>query len=1040
MTSATRILCCLCWLGFTALMPALALAAAGVPVAHGSIIRSDARIAFEWPEPVKFDVKADGTTLTIAFAKKANPSLGELLGNLYPYVKSAQLRSDGKTLSLSLDKPYKIRTFQTDNVIGVDLLDVDLRKRPGYQAQAAAAAGLEPAAGEKPEEAKPAAAEPAPEAKPAAETPPAEEKSKQEAEPAEAAADKPKEAEAPAKYDGPNDSLAAPERSQEQGSDGNALKVSVSSSEDSAVIRLPFRERMDIAAFIRNNTLWVVLGKTVPLNLSDFKGDHKSVIGKPEIYPGKTTILRIPVGDGMSASASKEENSLEWAILVAQAKKPLASPLKIDVNTEPPAPPHVFVNTLQTGEAVTIKDPQIGDELIVVPLFTPGEGMPFAREFVDFTLMESAQGLITVKKTDDLSITALRNGLRITVPQGAALTPGLPEVEKNASAQALQIVPTLFAYEKWKLPDNIPERAYVRDMMTKIVLSENVQEANDQRVRLAQVYLASGMAAEAQAMLEAVRRTDAQFYRSSKLAAMAGAAHFLMARYMDASRAFAASELNNNREMDYWRNMLADLTGRVGKYNYLELNEDYISHYPPVLRQKLAVVAADRGIDAKEYNTAIRIFETLKKDYSSKTVEESKADKLEVDKTMLKDDTMSPIVPYVNYLMAKIAADTGQSEDSIKSMADLAGDYRHPFVRSRAEFARIIWEMNRDIINKGQVVERLERLRLAWHGDTLELKVLDFLGDIYLDNKDYLNAMRIWDNAVFAYAGTSRAIELQRKLEETFVLIFKEGIVSQLPPLEALALYYQYKNYAPPGSIGREVIANLADRLVGVDLLEQGASLLEHQMRHDAEKSQRSQLGAKVASIHLLNHEPRKALRALQDSVYGENPLALHQLRNRLAAQALVELGESERAWQILAHDETPDAERIRLNILWQRRDWARVIPTVENLLRLRKDITAPITVEESEQVIKLALAYIFENNKEQLQYLRDYFTPLMANNPNKPLFDFITASDVTPTPTNFDEVVKNMVETRSFIDQYKVQMQTAGLGSAVNAAQKGTP
>ncbi|NBO19299.1 MAG: tetratricopeptide repeat protein, partial [Proteobacteria bacterium] len=835
---------CLCWLGCVALAPHGARAAAGIPVAHGAIIRSDARISFEWPEPVKFEVKANGKELTIIFARKASPSLGEVLSNLYPYVKSAQLKSDGKTLKLSLDKAYKIRTFEADNVTGVDLLDIDLKQRPGYQAQAADVAALEPAAGEKAAE---AAAEKTPEApaeKPAAAA---------AAKPDEKAPEKAQAASPPAATEGKpaaaaeNDSVAAPERSLGPKGEDDTLKVSISSSEDSTVIRLPFRERIDIAAFVRNNVLWVVLGKKMGLNLSDFKPDQKSVIGKPELYPGKTTILRIPVNDGMFASVSKEESSHEWAILVAQTKKPLASPLKIDINTEPPAPPHVFVNTLQTGEAVTIKDPVIGDEMIVVPLFSSSEGMPFAREFVDFTLLESAQGLVAVKKTDELNVAALRNGLRITVPQGAALTPGLPEVEKSASTQALQIVPTLFVYEKWKLPDGIPERPFVRDMMRRIVIAETPQEANELRVRLAQVYLASGMAAEAQAMLEAVRRVDPQYYRSSKLAAMAGASHFLMARYVDAARAFSASELNNNREMDYWRNMLADLNGREGKYNYLELNDDYISRYPPVLRQKLAVVAADRSIDAKEYNTAIRIFETLKKDYSNKTVEESKADKLEVDKNMLKDDAMAPIVPYINYLMAKIAADTGQSEDSIKAMDELAENYKYPFVRSRAEFARIIWEMNRDLINKSQVVERLERLRLAWHGDSLELKVLDFLGDVYLDNKDYLNAMRIWDNAVYAYAGTPRAIELQRKLEETFVLIFKEGIVSSLPPLEALALYYQYKNYAPPGSIWRDVISNLADRLVGVDLLEQGASLLEHQMRHDAQKTQRSQLGAKVA-------------------------------------------------------------------------------------------------------------------------------------------------------------------------------------------------
>lgn len=1057
-----------------------------VPLAHGTTNRNEARITFEWPEPVPFSVKANGTELQVTFGRRSNPNMGQVLSRLYPFVKSAQLRPGGKVLKLTLDEPYKIRTFQADNVQGIELIDIDPAKRPDHLLMQSPGL-LSPSAGESSAatttatasntsalptgafspstaETKSAPAETASTTATKAAgafapttsentTPQATE---QAAPSKEATAEKtPSDAPAPSSTAAPTaqtassdratdkqetDAGAAPEKSIEPDeAPGAPLKVNFSLAEESAVIRMPFRERIDMAAFIRHGSLWIVLGKKIALNLKDYDKNAKTVIGQPELFKGETTILRIPVQDGLNVAIAKQDNSLEWAVLVNQAEKKPEKPLKLEVHTEPPVPPHVFVNSLQMGGVIAIKDPLVGDEMLVVPMFTAGEGIAIAREFVDFTLPQTAQGLLVVKKSDDVNVAPLRNGLRVTTAQGAQLTPGLPSMDiSSEQATALKVVPTLFSYEKWALPPEIPERAFVRDLMKRIVESENTQAANDLRVRLAEIYLGSGLGAEALSMLDAINRTDPAFYKSNKLAALSGAANFLMARYTDAMRAFSASELNNNKEMDYWRKMLSDLTGREGTYDYLALNDDYISHYPPIFRQKLAIVAADRNIDAKEYNTAIRIFETLKTVKPNK--EEGKGDKKDakpaetstVDASMLKDDLIAPIAPYVNYLMAKIAADTGQTEESIRAMDILAQDYKHPFVRSRAEFAKIIWEMNRDLINKTQVVERLERLRLAWHGDSLELKILDFLGEIYAENKDFLNAMRIWDNAVHAYAGTPRALELQRKLEDTFVMIFKEGIANSLPPLEALALYYQYKNYAPPGSIGREVISNLTDRLISVDLLDQAASLLEYQMRYDSEKSQRSQLGAKVATIHLLNHEPRKALRALQDSVYGENPVALHQIRNRLAAQSLVELGETERAWQVVANDDSPDAERIRLNILFERRDWPRVINTVETLLRSRKDITTPVNLDESEQVIKLALAYVFENNIEQLQYLRDYFTPLMANSPNKTLFEFITASDVTPTPTNFEDVLAQMQRTRSFIEKYRAQIQTAGLSSVV--------
>jgi len=65
-----------------------------------------------------------------------------------------------------------------------------------------------------------------------------------------------------------------------------------------------------------------------------------------------------------------------------------------------------------------------------------------------------------------------------------------------------------------------------------------------------------------------------------------------------------------------------------------------------------------------------------------------------------------------------------------------------------------------------------------------------------------------------------------------------------------------------------------------------------------------------------------------------------------------------------------------------------------------------------------------------------------MANNPNKPVFDFITAGDIAPNPTNFEEVIKNLSETRSFVDNYRARIQTAGLDAVPGngAAKTGKP
>lgn len=788
------------------------------------------------------------------------------------------------------------------------------------------------------------------------------------------------------------------------------LIVGVSAVEDSAILRFPFTQRVAMAAFGRSRHLWIVFNGNYGLDLSEFEKLPATVLSKPvRIEHDRYTILRIKVDDNVYPFVLREDGSTGWTVQITQKKRPLAEPLKAVLNTEPPAPAHVFISVQETADPINVKDPKIGDDIVIVPLFVPGQGMPVQREFVEFSLPRTAQGIAVTKKADDVEVTQLRNGLRVGVPQGSTLSKELPDVQPEKAAATLFDNSTFFPYELWK-PDN-PDNmhAQVNRLFHQTVESKTPQEGNDARLRLAQIYLSQGMAPEALGMLDGIQRINPAFYRSAKLAALRGAANMLMYRFPEAAQDFSAAELNNSKEAEYWRSMLADLLGGNSQgYDYMTLNQDYISKYPPLFRQRLAIFAADRSIGTKNYSTAMKIFDVLQK-----------------------DNIIAPINHYINFLLAKISADTGQQKEANEIWDKLAEDTkRYPFVAARAEFSRIAWAMENAKISKDDAIDRLERLRLAWHGDNLELNVIVLLGDLYLEKQDYVNAMRIWHGGIQSFANTAEAVTMTRKMQSAFITMFNEGAADSLPPLDSLALYYEYRKYTPPGIAGGEMVERLADRLVSVDLLDQAFFVLDQQMRTQAEKDTRSRIGAKLATIALLNNQPKKVITALEDSVYGENEPILRQLRNRLAAQAMAEIGMPEKALFTLGRDTTEDAERIRLFIYWQAKDWPNVITSAENILKMRKDITAQLTLDESDVVIRLALAYAFENDNAQLQYLRDYFTPLMENNPQKPVFEFITTPDLTPTPTNFDEIIQNMADTRSFIKKYKARIAIDGFGN----------
>ena len=60
------------------------------------------------------------------------------------------------------------------------------------------------------------------------------------------------------------------------------------------------------------------------------------------------------------------------------------------------------------------------------------------------------------------------------------------------------------------------------------------------------------------------------------------------------------------------------------------------------------------------------------------------------------------------------------------------------------------------------------------------------------------------------------------------------------------------------------MIRRLADRLVSVDLLDQAAELLQHQVDHRLQGAARAQVATRLAVIYLMNRKPDRALAVLQ--------------------------------------------------------------------------------------------------------------------------------------------------------------------------------
>src|ERR1700709_2774392 len=92
--------------------------------------------------------------------------------------------------------------------------------------------------------------------------------------------------------------------------------------------------------------------------------------------------------------------------------------------------------------------------------------------------------------------------------------------------------------------------------------------------------------------------------------------------------------------------------------------------------------------------------------------------------------------------------------------------------------------------------------------------------------------------------------DISRAAQDDAAALFAQLFLSpkgdDLPPVDALALFYEYSELTPIGRRGDEMIRRLADRLVAVDLLDQASELLQYQVDHRLEGAARAQVAARL--------------------------------------------------------------------------------------------------------------------------------------------------------------------------------------------------
>src|SRR5204863_33425 len=135
-----------------------------------------------------------------------------------------------------------------------------------------------------------------------------------------------------------------------------------------------------------------------------------------------------------------------------------------------------------------------------------------------------------------------------------------------------------------------------------------------------------------------------------------------------------------------------------------------------------------------------------------------------------------------------------------------------------------------------------------------------------------------------------------------FAHLFPGPKSADLPPVDALGTFYEFRELTPIGRRGDEMIRRLADRLVAVDLLDQASELLQYQIDRRLEGAARAQVAARLAMVYLTSRKPDRALGALRSTRIADLSGELRQQRLLLEARAQSDIGRHDLALDIITN------------------------------------------------------------------------------------------------------------------------------------------
>ena len=734
-----------------------------------------------------------------------------------------------------------------------------------------------------------------------------------------------------------------------------AVKVAAQVDGEQLTLRFPWAAPAGAAVFRRAGAVFIVFDAKARFDLAGAPKSLGAVRRISWLDGADYTVVRIEAAPEVSVAAASD--GANWTVVLGGPRPHPDDAVKIerDDQTGPPA-----LTAALTGatKVVWLTDPAIGDRFAAVTAMGDARGVARAHSYVESRILQSVQGMAVEAVSPDLKVAINGDLVSIERPGGLDLSPAGELARSDDAPLDLPQpapMPGLVDTVRWSRVgrDGFLGRYRLLEDMASVESAKGQDGPVTARMALARFLVGMELNYEAIGVLDLIAKTNPSMLNDAEFRGLRGAARVMARRYKEADSDFSSPVVANDPASNLWRGYIDTQLG-----NYADARKSFVAGsraidlFAPKWKARFAVAHAQAALALKDPAAA---------------------------RSLLAYALAQPIdapeqlrAYLVEARMFEAAGDKGRALAVYQAVARAPLDD----VATPALLQATKLEYAAGTIKPQDAVNTLDSLRYRWRGDATELEVIRSLGEIYLSQGRYREALEALRSAGQRLPDSPAAQALQAELSDAFRRLFLQGQADGLQPIQALALFLDFRELTPVGADGDEMVRRLARRLIDVDLLPQAAELLKYQADNRLDGVAKAQVSTDLAAVYLMDQQPEKALDAIWGSRTTLLPNGLNAQRRVLEARALTGLGKFDNALEILGKDASPEAQDARAEVFWKQKDWAKAGDAYAKRLGDRwKTPATPLTGEEESRLIRAGVAFSLASDGKALQALSAHYS-----------------------------------------------------------------